>query len=266
MRARPRTRQPAAVTLVAVAGVLAACGGGASSRTTSAPRPSSTTTAASSQPAALVRAALARARGERSLRYRATTTYSANGAHLSLTVSGQVTGSQGVQTITERFPTGSGHVTVELLGGVAYFKGDVQGLEHYMNFPATAARRDAGRWISVRRTAGTVYREVSAALTLRSAVSEILIGAPFSSAVPVDAASGVATVTGKLTGQLPSGVSSESATLKISRRGHGLPVSYRARVVGSGRSEEVVSVFEDWGRPVVLPAAPSGALAYSAAG
>jgi hypothetical protein len=177
-----------------------------------------------------------------------------------ITVVGTVNNSGGWQLITQELNGEVGHITVELLDGTAYFKGDAGGLERYMGLSSSAASAHADHWISVTTSDGGAYTQASAALTVSSALSNVEISPPFESTADINRAGDIE-IWGRI-GKLPSGYTSQQAVITIADRGHGLPLSYRAATATS--SERITTSFtcSAWGAPVKLPAIPATAVPY----
>jgi hypothetical protein len=124
-------------------------------------------------PAPLLRAVLAAAEREHSLHYVATSRF---GVTIVVQV-GDVGTTEGVQRITYTYAGTTGHVTVVVTAAGAFLEGDSFTLSHYLGFPAAGAKRDAGSWLFVARSA-RAFSSLAAAVTLPSFVSELDLHAP----------------------------------------------------------------------------------------
>ncbi|HEX3566558.1 MAG TPA: hypothetical protein VHU17_14395, partial [Acidimicrobiales bacterium] len=88
--------------------------------------------AATQTPGQVLASSGAAAKGEPSFHYVATESQSG----LSITIAGDVAKAQGTQTIVANMNGQVGHVTVTLVEGSAYFRGDEPGLQNFMQLPA----------------------------------------------------------------------------------------------------------------------------------
>jgi hypothetical protein len=73
----------------------------------------------------------------------------------------------GIQRVTFTQAGKTGHVTVRVVNGTAYFSGDAFALKAFMGVPVANAQRYAGDWVRVPHTAKQ-YGAVAAAVTLPS--------------------------------------------------------------------------------------------------
>jgi hypothetical protein len=203
------------------------------------------------------------AAGESSLHYVATTETTG----VAVTISGEVAASEGEQTIVARVPGHVGHVTVALVAGVAYFKGDEPGLADFMRLPQAVAIKFANQWISLART-DAAYASVASGLTTASALSQIAISKPLSlDGTTKKQGQAVLAVKGFDSGTPPGASKRVTASVMLYLATHGrhLPVSYTAsEMLDDKRQSQSVS-FSSWGRPVKVTA-PSGALPVSSLG
>jgi hypothetical protein len=119
-------------------------------------------------PAGLLASVLAAARTERSVHYSTAGSYGA----VQVSFVGDAGVAQGIQQITYRKGTKTGHVTVVVSANTAYVRGDAFTLGNYMGFKSSAAAKYAGDWISIPHTASG-FSTVSAGVTLSSTIDEL---------------------------------------------------------------------------------------------
>jgi hypothetical protein len=77
----------------------------------------------------------------------------------------------GTSSITVRVGTTTLKLNWALVGKTVYFNGNSGALTEALGFTATAAKAEAGKWISATASAGPVFRELSSYLTVSSAVA-----------------------------------------------------------------------------------------------
>jgi hypothetical protein len=154
---------------------------------------------------------------------------------------------QGTQDIT----IGAEHVSIRVIQGVAYVLANRLALLKFLGFPTALADRLHDRWVSFT-TGDPGYSDVSAAVTLDSALTEITITGAVTKTPET-------TILGQrvfgLTGT-PNGGGTETPYVRVT--GPLLPVQERA--VAKGDTQVVT--FTKWGERVLV-AKPKGAIAFS---
>jgi hypothetical protein len=205
----------------------------------------------------------AAAKGEPSFHYVGTDSQSG----LSVTIAGDVSKTQGIQTITAKMNGQVGHVTVTLIDGSAYFRGDANGLHNFMQLSAPLAAEYANQWISLSQN-DPGFAAIAAGLTTSSALRQVGIGKPLTlRGVAKKMGQQVLTIGGTNRGT-PSGATKPvtiPVRLYVKASGTPLPVLYSA-TWGAGKKAEVQSVsFSRWKEPVHVTA-PADAVPMSSLG
>jgi hypothetical protein len=111
----------------------------------------------------LLAAMLAAVHAQHSAHYVTTTVSGAT----KVVIVGDVAKTSGKQEITFTRSGRSGHVSVRVVNGTAYFRGDAFALQDFMGVPAANAVAHAGDWVRVPKTAKQ-YASVAAAVTMGS--------------------------------------------------------------------------------------------------
>ena len=135
-----------ALLAITLCTALTACG---SSAVTVAPSPKA-------RLAAIVKGV----RAQRSVHY-------ATRSSFGYTITADVARGRGIKLFTLRYGTRTSHLTVVLVGGVAYIRGDKGGLGTLGLFRPGTAARYAGRWISIP-SSDRGYSAASAGASLES--------------------------------------------------------------------------------------------------
>jgi hypothetical protein len=86
---------------------------------------------------------------------------------------------RGIQRITFQSEGKTGTVTVLVVAGSAYLRGDSFVLTRYMGFKAAGSAGYAGKWVRIPRT-DRHYAAVAEAVTLSSAIGELRLAGPLS--------------------------------------------------------------------------------------
>jgi hypothetical protein len=219
--------------------------------------------AATPTPGQLLASSGAAAKGEPSFHYVATESQSS----LSITIAGDVAKTGGTQTIVANMDGQVGHVTVTLVEGSAYFRGDEPGLQNFMQLPAALATEYTNQWISLSK-GDPGYPAIAAGLTTASALSQVEIAKPLTlKGMTTKMGQRVLTIGGTDRGT-PSG-STKPVTipvrLYVKASGAPLPVLYSATWVVAKHSQVQSVSFSHWKEPVHVTA-PAGPVPMSALG
>ena len=181
----------------------------------------------------------------------------ASGQAQSQTITGDAGQSEGVQTVQ----TGADEVEVEVVGGLAYLKGNAGGLQHTIGIPAAAATKYAGQWIAVA-SSDTLYGPITQAVTLHGIFTQLTPTGTLVASTPGKISGReVIGVRGGLPGKTQSGVTGD-AVLYVSTASSTLPIGFTGQATSSGKKVTDVGAFTHWGEPLNL-VAPTGAVPYS---
>jgi hypothetical protein len=123
---------------------------------------------AAQSPAAFSASVHAAAKQQRSVHY----VSSSRSGRTSVTIVGDAARDHGIQRITFRIASTTGHATVIVAASVAYLRGDRFTLARFIGFKAAAATDYAGVWIRIPPTSAA-YTAIAAAVTLDSAIDEL---------------------------------------------------------------------------------------------
>ena len=219
--------------------------------------------AATKTPGQVLASSGAAAKGEPSFHYVATESQS----DLSITIAGDVAKTEGTQTIVANMNGQVGHVTVSLVEGSAYFRGDEPGLQNFMQLPAALAAEYTNQWISLSK-GDPGYAAIAAGLTTASALGQVQIGKPLAlRGVTTKMGQRVLTIGGTDRGT-PSG-STKPVTipvrLYVKASGTPLPVLYSATWLVDNHAEVQSVSFGRWKEPVHVTV-PVGPVPMSALG
>jgi hypothetical protein len=171
-------------------------------------------------------------------------------ANATVTIVTDAGTSEGIQRVTYGQRGTSGHESVEMIGGNAYFSGDSFTLENFNGFSATAAARYAGTWLEVT-TADAAFASLTSAVTMATIPTQIALPKP-------QLLSGQSIVGGtqvkglRAVVSVPSG--KETGVLYIRSKGSPLPVKLTSAQTNGGRGSVV---FSKWNEPVTVTAPPS---------
>lgn len=124
--------------------------------------------AAPKTPAALYEAIRAAGRTQRSVHYVSSSVTPKS----SVSIDGQAAVTHGVQQITFRKGSKTGHATVLVIAKTAYLRGDAFTLRNYMGFNAAASSRYGNHWIVIPGK-HRLFAPVAAAVTLASAIDQL---------------------------------------------------------------------------------------------
>lgn len=232
----------AVTTVLGIAALAAGCGGGGTSSHPPSPsaKPAATTSTAGSlaslPPAQILAKALAAAEAAGSVHFAGTNKSSSGTSTYDQNAASDV----GNQVITT---SSGGRVTIRMVGGVGYLRGNATALSQL--FAGKATSQLAGRWIATH-PGDPGYQDVTVGVTLASALAEFTPGKPLTS-------TGVQTVDGQsvigvkgvatANGSLPQG---QPVILYVMARGQPLPVSFQ----GGNGTDQAAITFSLWGQPV----------------
>jgi len=197
---------------------------------------------ASTSPGQTLASSLDAARSQRSVHYVSV----GNTGSVRVTMVGDAGLDRGIQRITVRKGSRTGHVTVLVVANTAYVRGDAFTLQNYMGFKAPDAGEYAGKWILIPHDAGG-FATVAAGVRLASTIDEAKLPAPLVS-VPATTVSGERVV-GVASSRRVSGHMT-TVTLYIRAKGAPLPVEEVAR---QGSNSFKVT-FSGWNERVAVDA------------
>lgn len=211
--------------------------------------------AATNRPSQVLASSGAAAKGQPSFHYVAT----ASQAGLSVTIHGDVARTQGTQTIVATIDGTVGHVTVSLVEGSAYFRGDEAGLQHFMQLSPALAAEYTNQWISLSKN-DPGYAAIAAGLTTASALGQVEIGKPLSlRGATTKMGQQVLTIAGTDRGT-PNGATKPvtiPVRLYVKASGAPLPVLYSATWVADKHPQVQTVSFSRWKEPVHVTAPPN---------
>jgi len=166
--------------------------------------------------------------------------------------------SEGIQRVTYGQGGTSGHETVEVIGGNAYFSGDSFILENFNGFSATAAARYADTWLEVT-PAESAFANLTSAVTMSTIPAQIVLPKP-------QLLNGESTVAGTRVKAIRAVVSvssgKETGVLYVRSKGIPLPVELTSALVKGGSGSDV---FSNWNETVAVTA-PSSSIPFSSTG
>lgn len=170
------------------------------------------------------------------------------------------TGDAGPASGTQTVATGKGNlsdtITIYVIGGLTYVKGNAGGLQALAGLNAPSAAAAAGHWIEFSTT-NSVFAQVVAGVRSSDVANELELKGPLTlghartlNGIAVDAIDGMQTLTGKKT---------ERVVLYVRAHGKHVPVEEDA-VDAKGNATGTLHVqYSNWGEPV-RPEAPQGAV------
>jgi hypothetical protein len=166
--------------------------------------------------------------------------------------------SEGIQRVTYGQGGTSGHETVEVIGGNAYFSGDSFTLENFNGFSASAAARYADTWLEVTPADGA-FANLTSAVTMSTIPAQIVLPNPQllngESSVAGTRVKGLRAVVA-----VPSG--KETGILYVRSKGNPLPVELTSSLIHGGRGSDV---FSKWNETVTVTV-PSSSIPFSSTG
>jgi hypothetical protein len=158
-----------------------------------------------------------------------------------------VAADRGIQQVTVHVRGTTGRFTVLVVDHTVYLRGDKPALHLDLGFPSAAARKYAGRWLSIPRTS-PAYGALAADVTLPSLVADH-VGRRNISVAP-------AKVGGKyvlgLRGVTVVGAVSNTSTVYVRSAKQALPIE--AKDVSSQQGFKDVLRFSGWSEPVRVTA------------
>ncbi len=233
-------RLPTGSTLLAVAGLLAACGGpglGALSGKT---------------PTQILSTSIDAAEKQAGVHYELHATTGSSTQSIS--------GDAGVSEGEQEVETGNDVVQVELIGGTAYVQANSGGLQ-YLGLSSSVASTYAEKWISVS-SSDSLYQPITEAVTLSGIFGQLKPTGTLRTGQPVTVdGHRVVAVIGNLPGQVASGVTG-AAEFYVSLTSPNLPLAFYGEAKNKSSKVTDVGAFADWGESLAL-VAPSGAVPYS---
>jgi hypothetical protein len=251
-------RGPFLVALTAAIAFVAGCSSSASPGTTSSSQATTTTSKGvhSSSGKAILAAAVAATKRQSSFHF---VERAGQGASTVLVV-GDVGTASGKQEVTIRNGKKSGHLTLLLASGTAYFKGDLLGLQSFTGLSAKLSAKYAGKWISVPSTSQS-FNTVAGTLAVSTAASQLV-------ALPGTLTRGrTATEFGQPAVAVDAAQKSSSGSLKltmyIATTGEALPILVFGTTTVKGSAARSVSArFTKWGETFHV-SVPKGAVPIS---
>jgi hypothetical protein len=173
----------------------------------------------------------------------------------SVRIVGDVGSAAGEQHITVQEGKQSGHITVLLAKGMAYFTGDVFGLEGFTGLTKALATGLAGKWISVP-SSNVSFATIAASLAVKTAADQLVKLTGKLSRGKTSTQLGHRAVAVKATEKTSTG--SLSLTLYVDTTGAALPIRVEGTTHATGgATRSIDATFTNWGEPVHL-SAPQG--------
>jgi hypothetical protein len=221
--------------------------------------------ASSPSPSQVLAASKSAADAELSLHYSSTTKVPAQS--VTVTITGDVSAAEGQQTIVANINGQVGHVSVDLVDGSAYFRGDEPGLANFMGLPLALSSQYANKWISLS-SSDSGYSTVAAGLTTASVLGEIAISRPLSlKGNPEVLGHRAIGLGGTASAAVPGSTKKVAIPVRlyVQARGKALPVLYTKSPTVNKKKESLSVAFGDWNEHVSVTA-PVGATPISALG
>ena len=179
----------------------------------------------------------------------------------TVTITGDVAATMGSQQIVDQDAGHTGHVTVSVVDGSAYFRGDEAGLSAFMGFSSTLAAQYADKWLMVSSDTAE-YLPLAAALTTGSALQQIEIGSKVRlQGTTTKEGMKVTDVAGTYSAT-PTGATKPTTAkvnVYVATASTHLPVLYTASTVQSKKDVVEKVAFSKWGEAVKVTA-PVGAI------
>jgi hypothetical protein len=200
---------------------------------------------ATQAPKALVNASMAAARHQGSVHITGISTL--DGVKETLVADASV--NSGQQEVVIHQGKKLGHVTGRLAGGKVYLKGDELGLTGYLGMPASAAPKYANKWI-VFPPSSKSFSQISGEFTLKGAVADIALTAPFSMGGHSTVDKTPAMV---VKGTTSTGQTGSPAQLYVATGADPLPVRFVVHDPSGGGKNYGQLDFSNWGEQVSVP-------------
>ncbi|MGO9661289.1 MAG: hypothetical protein ACLP7F_23410 [Acidimicrobiales bacterium] len=223
----------------------------ATTPTTTTPTTTTPTTTATASPAQVLASAIFAAAGQRALDWRQTVTEGVD-SYTQMTQAGR---RDGTSAITVRVGKVVLRLNWALIGKTVYFTGNANALSGALGFTPSAAKQEAGKWISVTAAAGDLFSELSSYLTVSSITTSLdLVGEM--TLLPATTVRGQAVL--GIQGIRLSEEEKVTETIYVRATGAPLPVELRQ----TGQGATGYTYFGPWGQPPRAKA-PQGALKLS---
>lgn len=172
-----------------------------------------------------------------------------------------ITGDAGATQGEQEVSTGSDVVDVQVIGDVAYLRGNAGGLRHTIGLSAALSTAYADRWISVAPS-DSLYQPITQAVTLRGIFGQLKPSGALSTGAPTTVGGQRAVgVRGGLPGQVARGVSG-TAVLYVTIRSPNLPVAFSGEARSASQHVTDIGAFDRWGEHLGLTP-PAGAVAFA---
>jgi hypothetical protein len=174
----------------------------------------------------------------------------------SVLIVGDVGSSTGEQHITVHDGGQSGHITVLLAKGTAYFTGDTFGLEGFTGLTKALATGLAGKWISVP-SSNASFSTIAASLAVKTAAEQLVQLSGNLSRGKKSTQLGHPAIAVKAAEKTSSG--SLSLTMYVDTKGAALPIRVQGTTQATGSAARSIdATFTNWGEAIHL-SAPQGA-------
>ena len=191
---------------------------------------------------------------------------STSGGKVTLLESGDAGPASGTQSVSFTRGTVSGSISIAVIGGITYVKGDANGLANLAGMSALQATASAGKWVDFA-TSNAAFAQVVAGVRSHDIAQELALsglltlGPPRTiRGIPVLAIEGSQTSTGSTTGT-GAGTTHPRAVLYVRAHGRHLPVEEDI-VNAKGQPTGTLHVtYSNWGERV-RPQAPLAALSF----
>jgi hypothetical protein len=114
-----------------------------------------------------------------SVHYASSSTQTASGVKVSLLESGDAGPASGTQSVYFSRGTVNGSISIEVIGGITYVKGDANGLANLAGLSPLQAGSSAGKWIDFA-TGDAVFSQVVAGVRSSDIAAELALSGPLS--------------------------------------------------------------------------------------
>jgi hypothetical protein len=172
----------------------------------------------------------------------------AGSSQSSVKIVGDVGSSGGEQHITVAEGKQSGHITVVLAKGTAYFTGDVFGLEGFTGLTKANATGIAGKWIAVPSTNAS-FSSIAASLAVKTAAGQLVKLTGTLTRGKVSTELGHKAVSVKAAQKTTAGTL--ALTMYVATTGDALPIRVEGITQATGSvARTIAATFTDWGEMV----------------